>query len=119
MSTQQEVIKKFMASLDKTTLKGTAALDEAIRACSNFNSLQEAFNKMVSDCSNASSADDFLKNYCGIILDNEDTGAITGSDAGGSKVKTAESIVPESGSLDTSFNLTSFTVNGLTVTLDD
>ena len=119
MSTQQEVIKKFMASLDKTNLKGTAALDEAIRACSNFNSLQEAFNKMVSDCSNASSADDFLKNYCGIILDNEDTGAITGSDAGGSKVKTAESIVPESGSLDTSFNLTSFTVNGLTVTLDD
>ena len=36
MSSQQEVIKKFMASLDKTTLSGTAALDEAIKNCSNF-----------------------------------------------------------------------------------
>ncbi|MBO6209855.1 MAG: hypothetical protein J6N99_04115 [Schwartzia sp.] len=32
---------------------------------------------------------------CGINLDNKDTGAITGLDAGGEKEKTAESIVPE------------------------
>lgn len=36
MATQQEVIKAFMKSLDTTTLSGEAALDEAIRACSNF-----------------------------------------------------------------------------------
>ncbi|MBR1730032.1 MAG: hypothetical protein IJ728_10975, partial [Selenomonadaceae bacterium] len=119
MSAQQEVIKKFMASLDKTTKKGTAALDEAIKACSNFNTIQEVINKMINDCENASSADDFLKNYCGINLDssNKDTGAITGSDAGGSKVKTAVSIVPESGSIK-NFTSDSFKVNGLTLKLD-
>ena len=35
-TTQQDVIKNFMASLDKTNLKGTAALNEAIKACSSF-----------------------------------------------------------------------------------
>lgn len=39
----------------------------------------------------------FLKEYCGIILYNNDTGAITGSDAGGEEEKTAVSIVPETG----------------------
>ncbi len=56
----------------------------------------------------------FLEKYCGVILNkkfwfdssgtakdwtessgNDDTGAITGSDAGGSEIKTAESVVPE------------------------
>ncbi|MBR1730567.1 MAG: calcium-binding protein, partial [Selenomonadaceae bacterium] len=119
MSNQQEVIKKFMASFDNTTLNGTEALDEAIKVCSNFNSIQEVINKMISDCENAGSADDFLKNYCGIDLNNTDTGSITGKDAGGSKVKIAESVIPENGNLDTSFYERSFTINGLTVKLDD
>ncbi len=116
MATQQEVIKKFMKSLDTTTKSGTAALDEAIKACSTFKNMQDAVDKMVADCKAAKSADDFLKTYCGIILDNDDTGAITGSDAGGSTVKTKESIVPESGSLK-NFTGDSFTVDGLTIKL--
>ena len=118
MATQLEVIKKFMASLDETTLAGTAALDEAIKACSSFKSFKELRNAMISDCKKAKSADDFLKTYCGINLDNEDTGAITGSDAGGSTTKTNESIVPESGSLK-NFKKNSFTVNGLTIQLSN
>ena len=116
-TTQQGVIKKFMAALDTTTLSGTAALDAAVRACSNFNSISDVISQMVSDCSVANSATNFLKNYCGIDLDNSDTGAITGSDAGGSTVKTAESIVPEIGSLNTYFNSNSFTTNGVTFQL--
>ena len=116
---QQEIIKKFMASLDNTTLSGTAAVDEAIRACSNFDSMQEVKNKMIEDCTNAKNADDFLKNYCGINLDNEDTGAITGADAGGNTIITEESTIPESGNIDETFNKNSFTVNGLTVKLTD
>ena len=50
---QQDVIKQFMASLDKTTLEGTAALDEAIKACSNFNGIQDAIDHMVEDCKNS------------------------------------------------------------------
>ncbi|MBR0062375.1 MAG: hypothetical protein IJP68_12950 [Selenomonadaceae bacterium] len=123
MATQQEVMKVFMAALDTTSLKGTAAVDEAIKACSNFGSTQNVINKMLADCKSYLAADSkngyekFLLEKCGINLDNKDTGAITGSDAGGSQVKTAESIVPESGSLDTSFEENFFKVNGLTVKL--
>ncbi len=113
---QQDVIKKFMASLDNTTLSGTAALDEAIKVCSNFKGAQDVINHLISDCKTATNADDFLINYCGIILDNKDTGAITGSDAGGSTTKTAESVLPETGTLK-SFTGNSFTVNGLTLKL--
>ena len=97
--TQQEVIKAFMKSFDTTTKKGEAALNEAIKACSTFNSFQELKTAIINDCKNAKSADDFLKTYCGIDLYNDDTGAITGKDAGGATVKTASSIVPEEGYL--------------------
>ena len=113
-TTQQDVIKKFMKSLDDTKLKGTEALDEAIKACSNFKGIQDAINHMVKDCKNSSSGYYFLRKYCGIDLYNDDTGAITGYDAGGSKVKTAESIVPESGKAKYPSG-TSFTKRGLTV----
>ena len=123
MATQQEVIKAFMASLDTTTLKETAAVDEAIKSCSNFGGTQAVINKIISDCKSYISADskngwkNFLSQKCGINLDNTDTGAITGSDAGGKTAKTAESIVPESGSLK-NFSGQSFTVNGLTFKLE-
>ena len=69
------------------------------------------------DCNNYGS-DTFLKDCCGIVLDNADTGAITGWDAGGEKIKTAESIVPESGSL-INFSGDSFgPIEGLTVKLE-
>ncbi len=116
--TQQEVIKAFMKSLDKTSKKGSKALDAAIKACSPFSSFQTAKNAIIRDCKNAKSADDFLKTYCGIDYDTEDNGAITGSDAGGSTTKTDESVVPESGSLKT-YKKNSFKVKGLTVKLGD
>ena len=115
--TQQEVIKKFMESLDKTKKKGEAALDEAIQACSTFKSFRALRNSMIKDCDNTGGdGDDFLNTYCGINLDNKDTGAITGFDAGGSTVKTASTVVPEDGSL-TKFSKTQFKINGLTVVL--
>lgn len=95
MSQQQNVIRKFMHSLDETKQQGTAALDEAVRACSQFSSYQDLVNHFISDAEQAGNYQSFLRNSCGIILDNKDTGAITGADAGGSVVKTAESIVPE------------------------
>ena len=118
MSAQQEVIRRFMASLDKTPLKGTAAADAAVRACSDFNSLDALIEQFISDCQNAEDGDDFLKNYCGIDLDNKDTGAITGRDAGGSIVKTNETIVLESGDA-TYPEGTSFEINGLTVNIPE
>ena len=122
VSAQNEVIKTFMASLDKTTLKGTAALDEAIKACSNFNGIQDAIDHMISDCKTALNTDStgeyFLRKYCGIDCWNDDTGAITGSDAGGSVVKNAEDIVPESGEAVYPPSNT-FTIRGLTVVVPD
>lgn len=115
MASQLSKIKSLLSELDSTNLRGTDALDAAIKSMSNFSSWQELINTMVKDCA----AYDghyvaFLKDQCGIVLDNEDLGAITGSDAGGSRIKTAESIVPESG--DWVYpDSDSVTINGLTV----
>ena len=118
-TTQQEVIKRFMYSLNANKNdSGKAALDKAVNYASNgyFANLSTIINQMVVDCKNLGSAE-FLEK-CGINLTNKDTGAITGSDAGGSKVKTAENVVPESGNLNTNFYSTSFTTaNGLTFRL--
>ena len=118
MATQQEVIKKFMASLDTHTFKlsdvsgdqaitkefTTKILDAAINYATSgtgrhFNTIAEAITAMKADISSTNNADIFLKEFCGINLDNTDTGAITGSDAGGSTTKIAKSVVPEEGSL--------------------
>ena len=118
MATQLEVIQKLTAALNTTTLKGTAALDAAIAAATNgkFNSAQAVKSKMVHDCE-ISDSNTFLQKYCGIVLGNNDTGAITGKDAGSStKDKTAESIIPESGVLK-EFRDSSFTVGRVTFKL--
>ena len=67
-----------------------------------------------------SGLDRFLKTYCGINLPNEDTGAISGADAGGPEVKTPVTVVPENGEIEDllSPGTTEFTVNGLTFKLD-
>ena len=120
-SKQQQVIQKFMSSLAKTTKSGEKALDEAVKACSNYSGIQDVIDHMISDCKKASSADVFLKDYCGINLDDiatGDTGAITGKDAGGSTVKTKYSVVPESGSFDSTFSADSFMVGTLEVKLN-
>lgn len=124
MATQLSVIKAFMASLDKNASNATAAVNNAIANCSSFGNKQTVVNKLIDDCKSYVAADSkngwkkFLLEKCGINLDNKDTGAITGKDAGGSNVKTAESIVPESGSLDTKFEANSFKQNGLTFKLE-
>ena len=114
MASQQEIIQTFMRSLDNSGLSGVEAVDEAIRVCSNYrvNTLQDAVNIMASECNEAGSADNFLRNYCGIILDNEDTGSLTGSDAYGWETKTNESIIPENGDFQ-AFTGDSFSANGL------
>ena len=110
----QDVIKRFMSALDKTNLKGIAAVDQAIQASSKFLSTEDVILRMIKDCKKVNNADTFLRDYCNIILDNADTGAITGWDAGTSSVKTAESVVEEVGALQT-FTGSSFNVNGLTI----
>ena len=114
-----DIIKKFMEYLDTTTYSDkTTIMNKAVKYASGgyFKSYTAALNQMISELKSLG-ADKFLVQKCGIILNNMDTGAITGYDAGGSKIKTAESIVPESGKLNTSFNATSFTVDGLTFRL--
>lgn len=111
--TQQEVIKTFMQSLDKTELSGRAALDEAIQASSSFQNFEDFKRKFLADLATAKNWQTFLIEKCGIILDNEDTGAISGSDAGGTK-KGAADILPSKGKAKYPEG-TSFTVDGLTI----
>lgn len=116
--TQNEVIKEFMSVLDTdNNTDAKIALNNAVKSCSSFKTIQSAINQMVKDCKNANDWKTFLKEYCGIVLNNDDVGGITGADAGGDIVKTADSIVPEEGSLLT-YKKKSFTTNGLTFTLD-
>ncbi|MBR0290032.1 MAG: hypothetical protein IJQ82_13740, partial [Selenomonadaceae bacterium] len=90
------VIRDFVHALSETTLSGTEALDEAINYATGgkFATQAALAVQFMNDLDSSSSYTDFLENYCDIDLDNADTGAITGSDAGGIE-KTAESVVPE------------------------
>lgn len=115
--TAQRIIKDFMKSLSTTKNSGITALSEAVSVATGgyFTNINFAVNQMISDRKNSKGIVPFLKEYCGIVLNNDDTGAITGSDAGTLTTKTKESIVEETGKLDTSFKGTSFTTrNGLT-----
>ena len=112
--TPQDIIKKFMSALDKTSLRGINAVDEAIKNSSKFMSTEDVILHMAKDCKKSANADEFLRDYCNIILDNADTGAITGWDAGTAITKTAESIVEENGVVE-NFSGSSFNVNGLTI----
>ncbi|SEH27595.1 calcium-binding protein [Selenomonas sp. KH1T6] len=124
MATHQEVIKSFMQSLDNTTLSGADALDEAVKKSSGgrFSDMQALIDSFINDVRNHGGTysyydeqtDKFLKDYCGIVINNKDTGAITGSDAGGAITKTAESIVAESGSVRSFPSGGKTTINGLT-----
>ena len=110
-----DVIQSFMASLDKTTLSGSAALDEAIDACSDkFSTIKEAVAQCVADCKAAGNAQTFLRKYCGIELTDRDTGAITGWDAANPDSKNADDVVPEHGAPET-VTSKSFTINGLKI----
>ena len=112
--TQQEVIRTFMQSLNDTTLKGGAALNEAIKASSNFKSFSAVRKQFLDDLKAAKNWHTFLVEKCGIILDNTDTGAISGSDAGGKVTKTATDILPSTGEAQYPEG-SSFIIDGLTI----
>ena len=116
----QQVIGNFMHSLVETTSNGSVILDEAINYCTNgaFTTATALINQLISDLNGSASYTEFLQDKCGIILNNADTGAITGSDAGGVSDKTAESIIPEKipvTSWVTPARGSTKTINGLTV----
>lgn len=121
----QEIIKRFMKSLDTASNTDVSALNEAVKYATGgyFQNILAAIGQMVADCQSYNNANpsngwsNFLKEKCGIDLSNTDTGAITGSDAGTSSVKSASAIVPESGSVDDNFTDSSFPINGLTIQL--
>ena len=120
MATQQDVIKSFMQTLNNTTLKGGEALNEAIRVSSGYRSnlgfknFAAVKKKFLADMKAAKNWHTFLVEKCGIILDNADTGAISGSDAGGT-TKTATDILPSTGTAQYPENQRSFTIEGLTI----
>ena len=117
MASQVAVIKTLVKALTQVTSQtGANAVNMAMVAIGlpGYTSLLNTFNQAYSS---AITTQNFLSQYCGINLNNSDTGAITGSDAGSSKTKTAESIIPESTSEKelTEAEYSSFTKKGLTV----
>ncbi|SEH26851.1 calcium-binding protein [Selenomonas sp. KH1T6] len=110
-----EVVRNFIQTVSESPLKGKAALDEAVKACSSYSSFDELVNSMVTDCWQAGPYT-FLREYCG-ISDSEGEyygGAITGWGAGGS-ARNFDELMPKKygdrGNADT------FTKRGLTVTV--
>lgn len=105
------VIKAFMESLDKTEERGFDAIDDAIEQASGgvFISTSELVESFITDCLNHSGPTikerkQFLYDYCGIDMDNEDTGSASGYDAWGEKIKSAQSIIDETGYSTKDFN---------------
>ncbi|WP_407396880.1 flagellinolysin [Anaerovibrio sp.] len=119
--TAEHVLSNFMESLSggngaMTTERIDAAVSSATQG--KYKSFQAMKTQMAADEAAAGDGTKFLKDYCDIILPNEDTGAITGRDAGVSRVnKTAESVVPEGGSVKfwTNPDSDSTFINGLEV----
>ncbi|MBQ9406332.1 MAG: calcium-binding protein [Desulfovibrio sp.] len=119
----QQSIKDFMASLDNylpetsdEELETAKMLDNAVSDATGgkFGSAQAVTDALVKDFKAHGSS--FLLNDCSINLDNDDTGAILGLDAGGTK-KTAESVVPEDTTVESWGAITeaSSTIDGLTI----
>ena len=114
----KDVIKNYVQSAATSVLYGSNRVDEAIRSSSHFSSLQDVIDHMVSDCRKANDAATFLRDYCGIIYDNDDVGAIIGWDNGGLDPKTSKDLMPTEG--DAIYpTVKSFTTLGLTLELPD
>ncbi|MBQ9478316.1 MAG: hypothetical protein IJU71_02075, partial [Selenomonadaceae bacterium] len=110
----RDVIKNYAQFAANSDLDGSSLVDAAIRASSHFYSLQDVINHMVSDCRTANDADTFLRDYCGIIYDNDDGGAVIGWDNGGLTSMNYAALMPASG--DASYpSGDSFTIDGLTI----
>ena len=114
--TAKEVIQNFVQTVSESTLRGAAALDEAVKASTSFKNANDVVNRLIADCKAAGNADTFLKKYCGINLDNEDIGILTGWDAGGMKAVSRDGLVTETGKA-VYPGRTTFTKRGVTVTV--
>ncbi len=108
MATAVETTKNFMNVLrnysqDASTPIGRIALDQAVRQVTLYNSLEDVIDKLqttLKDTETYPDTDTRLQKATGMVIGAEDdysvdTGAITGSNAGGSTVKNAQDIVPE------------------------
>ncbi|WP_296784390.1 flagellin [Selenomonas sp.] len=86
-----DAMASFMSYLDDANTTAADALDGAIKYVSGgkFENEKALIDSFINDITNSG------LDACGIDLDNDDTGAITGKDARNEVVKTAESIVPE------------------------
>ncbi len=131
MATAVETVKTFMNVLTKysqdSTQIGEIALNDAIRTVTTYSSLDEAKKDLVDrfkDTETYPDTDTRLKEATGMVLGTNndfsvDTGAISGSNAGGDTVKDAQSIVPEDGDLSTAELPTPGTTTPITYTGDD
>jgi len=111
MSTAVQTMTNFMDVMqyysEDATASGLTVLDDAVRSVSYFSNLQDAVNNFVNDTTSTAvyaDVNERLQNTCGIVVGADydytvDTGAVTGANAGGSTVKNAVSIVPETSDL--------------------
>jgi flagellin len=102
-STAEETLTRFMTSLAGGSGEMTSdRLNAAVKAASGYDSYDDLVAAIGAAQDDANAVDStgtkFLKDYCGIDLNNIDVGGITGSDAGGRVTKNAEDAVPEAGS---------------------
>lgn len=86
-----DAMASFMSCLDDADTTAADALDYAIKYVSGgkFEDESALIESFINDITNTG------LEACGIDLDNDDTGAITGKDARNEVVKTAESVVSE------------------------
>ena len=117
---QKEVVKALVKSLvysNANSSTGSNALTSFLNklGVSNYTSLKSTYSNAKSGYSDQ----DFLEEVCNVRRNNSDTGAITGSDANGSIIKTNSSIIPENSTYKTltDAEYKSFTKNGLTVNI--
>lgn len=90
-------VTRFMNVLKE---QGAGAIDDAVAAATagRFATLNDMTTQFLADF-NSSTPLSFYKNQCGIDLANLDVGGIMGWDAGNREWRTAETTVPEGGSV--------------------
>ncbi len=126
MATAIETVKNFVSVLkdyaqDPSNV-GRIALDDATRKTTIFPSFADAVKELerkLLDTTTYPDTDTRLLNATGMVLGSEDTGAISGANAGGSTVKNAEDIVPEDGDLTTATLPTPGSTTQITYTGED
>ena len=122
VQTMSGLVKTLKNYSESTGIVGVYSLDDAVRSVSVISSLSTLRDNFVKDVTSTEKFPDVnqrLQEVCGITLGGEDVGAVTSATAGGSVVKTAESIVPEDGKLTDAPLPTPGTTTPITYTGDD